>query len=217
MISIENQQSILINIARELKEQITAFTIGGTAMMFQGLKNSTLDIDLVFTSSKDQEGFIQAARKIGWTYLDSKIIYGERKNIPIMLKLIDERLDLFLIEVIDFIFSDSMQKRAKITKQFERNLILKIADPHDIIIMKCATDRIKDIDDARTIIENIKIDWNILIEEAQKQINLGKERAILELGTFLERLQKIKVAIPKKILDELWLLLEKQIKQKRKH
>lgn len=217
MISIENQQSILINITRELKEQTTAFAIGGTAMMFQGLKNSTLDIDLVFTSSKDREGFIQSARKIGWTYLDSKIIYGERKNIPIMLKLTDERLDLFLIEIIDFIFSDSMQKRAKIIKQFEKNLILKIADPHDIIIMKCATDRLKDIDDAKTIIENTKIDWNILIEEAQKQISLGKERAIMDLGTFLEKLQRAKVNVPNEVLDKLWLLLEKQIKQKRKH
>ncbi len=134
-----------------------------------------------------------------------------------MLKLTDERLDLFLIEIIDFIFSDSMQKRAKIIKQFERNLILKIADPHDIIIMKCATDRLKYIDDARTLIENTKIDWNILIDEAQKQISLGKERAILDLGTFLEKLKKAKVNVPNEALDKLWLLLEKQIKGKRKH
>ncbi len=80
MISIENQQNILINIARELKEQITAFAIGGTAMMFQGLKNSTLDIDLVFTSSKDRKKFIHSARKIGWTYLDSKIIARDSIN-----------------------------------------------------------------------------------------------------------------------------------------
>lgn len=217
MISIESQQSIIINIARELKEQIIAFAIGGTAMMFQGLKNSTLDIDLVFTSSNYREKFIQAARKIGWNYLDSKIVYGGRKNIPIMLKLTDERLDLFLTDVIDFVFSDSIQKRAVIKKQFETYLILKITDPHDILIMKCATDRLKDIDDARTIIENTKIDWNIIIEEAQKQISLGKERAILDLGTFLERLQKAKVNIPNQVLDKLWLLLEKQIKTKRKN
>lgn len=217
MISIENQQTILMNIARELKEQITAFAIGGTAMMFQGLKNSTLDIDLVFTYLKDREKFIQSARKVGWSYLDSKIIYGERKNIPFMLKLSDERLDLFLSEVIDFIFSDSMEKRAKTIKQFERNLIIKVADLHDIIIMKCATDRMKDIDDARTIIENTKIEWNIIIEEVQKQISLGKERAILELGTFIEKLKKAKVKVPNEVLDRLWILLEKQVKEKRKH
>ena len=216
MISIEFQQTLLINIARELKKQITLFAIGGTAMMFLGLKNSTLDIDLVFISAEDRKIFINAARKIGWNYLDSRIIYGERKNTPIMLRLTDERLDLFLNQVIDFTFSFSMQERAKTTKQFEKDLILKIADHHDIILMKCATDRLKDIDDAKTIIEDKEINWNIIAEEAQKQISLENEKAILELGTFLEKLQKINVNIPNKVLDKLWLLLEKQIKGKRK-
>ena len=134
---------------------------------------------------------------------------------PIMLKFGDSRLDLFLEDVIDFKFSKEMQERAKIIRQFERNLILKIADYHDIILMKCATDRIKDIDDARTIIESKEVRWDIIINEAKNQILLGKERAVLDLGVFSERLQKIGVNIPKKVLDELWLIFDKQIKKKR--
>jgi len=63
-----------------------------------------------------------------------------------MLKINDERFDLFVNEVIDFIFSDKMKERAKQMHQFGDNLILKIANPHDIILMKCATERIKDKD-----------------------------------------------------------------------
>ena len=216
MISIDEQQTILLNIARELKKQVVAFAVGGTAMMFLGLKNSTLDIDLVFRSIEEREGFIKAASKIGFTSLDSSAIYGKRENIPIMLKLGDFRLDLFVNNVIDFVFSEEMQRRAKTIRQFEKNLVLKIADLHDIILMKCATDKLKDIDDTKTIIQTTNINWNVIIEEAKNQLSLGKERAILDLGNFLEKLKRMGLNIPNNALNELWTLLERQVKKKRK-
>jgi len=216
MISAEEQKNLLLNIARELKREITAFAIGGTAMLFLGLKESTKDIDLVFTSEEDRKEFIEAARKIGWTDLNSAVVYGARENKPIMLKFGDSRLDLFVKKVIYFEFSEEMQKRAGKIRQFEKNFILKIADMHDIILMKCATDRLKDIDDAKTIIENTEMNYGILLKEAKNQISLGKERTALELGYFLEKLKSMKVNIPNKILDDLWPVLQKQIKEKAK-
>ena len=171
MISILEQNTLLLNISRKMKRQIIVFAIGGTAMMFHNLKDSTKDIDLVFTNNDDRKEFMSVAREIGWVYLNAELVYGEKKNIPIMLKLIDERLDLFVNEVISFTFSKSMQKRALITRQFEKNLIIKVSDYHDIIIMKCATDREKDIDDAKTIITNKDIDWNIIVREAKNQLS----------------------------------------------
>lgn len=216
MISIEEQQSILLNIARKLKKQLTAFAIGGTALMFLGIKDSTLDIDLVFKNREERGEFIKSAGEFGFSFLDSAIVYGKRESLPVMLRLGDVRLDLFIDNVIDFEFSEEMQKRARITKQFEKNLILKIADLHDIILMKCATGRLKDIDDARTIIQTTNINWSLIIEEAKNQLSLGKERAILDLGTFLEKLKRMKLNIPNKILNGLWALLEKQIKEHKK-
>ena len=89
-----------------------------------------------------------------------------------MLRLVEERLDLFLNEVIDFTFSKEMQKRATAIRQFEKNFIIKAADYPDIILMKCATDRPKDIDDARTIINNKDIEWQIILEEAKNQLKI---------------------------------------------
>ena len=57
--------------------------------------------------------------------------------------------------------------------------------------MKCATDRIKDKDDARKIINSTKIEWDIIIEEAKNQTTLGKERAVFDLTGFLEDLRKL--------------------------
>ena len=81
--------------------------------------------------------------------------------------------------------------------------------------MKCATDRLKDKDDAMKIINSVKIDWKILIQEAKKQIELGKERAAFDLGYFLEDLKRnFKVNIPQEVLDTLFSIVEKQAKEK---
>lgn len=209
MISIDQQQKLLLNVSRRLKKKVTAYAIGGTAMMFLGFKDATLDIDLVFENEEDRDIFKEAIRSLGYQEMDGIKVYGVKRNKPEMFKLEDERFDLFVVQVIDFIFSDNMQKRAEQIRQFEDNLVLKIADPHDIILMKCATDRIKDKDDARKIINTVKIDWNILIEEAKHQIELGKDRAVFDLGCFLEELKnKMKVNVPKEVLDKLDELLD---------
>ena len=216
MINIDQQQKLLLNVARRLTRKITVYAIGGTAMMFLGFKDATLDIDLLFETEKDRAVFKEAAKSLGYLEMDAIKIYGVKRNTPEMLRLNDECFDLFVAEVIDFIFSDNMRKRAEQVHQFEENLILKIANPHDIILMKCATDRIKDKDDARRIINSTKISWDIIVDEAKRQIELGKERAAFDLGCFLEYLKsKINLGIPQETLDKLFEIVEKQAKEKK--
>ena len=212
MISIEAQQKLFLNISRRLKRPINIYAVGGTAMMFLGIKDSTLDIDLVFESEEDRTIFKEAIESLGYHKMDSIVIYGVRKNKPEMLTLGDERFDLFVGDVIDFVFSEEMQKRATKIHQFEEKLILKIANPHDLILMKCATDRIKDRDDARKIINTNEIDWKLILEEAKNQIKLGKYKAAFELGYFLEELEKeMNLKVPKEITEDLWKITQKQI------
>ena len=209
MITIDEQQKLLLNIARILNKKVTAYAVGGTAMMFLGIKDSTLDIDLVFENEKDKNIFKEAIKSLGYREINAVKNYGTRINQPEMLTLNDERFDLFVVNVIDFIFSENMQKRAESIHQFGDNLILKIADPLDIILMKCATDRLKDKDDARKIIDLGKIKWELIVEEAKKQIELGKDKAAFELGYFLEELKnKMNVEVPQIILDELFEIVK---------
>ena len=216
MITIDKQQKLLLNISRRLSRKITVYAIGGTAMMFLGFKDSTLDIDLVFENEKDRDVFREAVKSLGYLEMDNLKVYGAKRNAPEMFKLDDERFDLFVVDVIDFSFSGTMRKRAEETHQFRDNLILKIADPHDIILMKCATDRVKDKDHAPKIIKSTKINWNIVIDETKKQIELGKERAAFDLGCFLEDLKtKLNLGIPQEVLDKLFVIVEKQAKEKR--
>ena len=217
MISIEAQQKLLLNISRRLKRSVTGYAIGGTAMMFLGFKDSTLDIDIVFETEQDREIFAKAVREIGYKDMDSVIVYGNKQNRPEMFTLGDERLDLFVVRVIDFYFSKQMMERAEQIHQFDKNLILKIADPHDLIVMKCATDRKKDLDDARRIINSVKMNWDIPVTEAKSQIKLGRPTAAFDLGEFLEKLKyKMEVDIPKEILDELFEIVIAQAEKRQK-
>ncbi|HIH18229.1 MAG TPA: hypothetical protein HA282_02095 [Nanoarchaeota archaeon] len=216
MISVKDQQNLLIEIGKRIPYEITVYAIGGTAMMFLGLKEATLDVDLVFTKTEDKKAFKKAAKELGYKEMDSTIVHGVKDNSPEMISLGDARLDLFSTNVIDFIFSVSMQKRSRQDHQFGKNLLLKIADVHDIILMKCATRRVKDEDDIINLIRSIDtINWSLLVEEARNQVALGKETAIFNLGTLLETLKhKHKVKVPNAILGELWKLVKKQADKK---
>ena len=215
MISIKDQQNLFIEIAKRLPHEITAYAVGGTAMMFLGLKEATKDIDLVFTNKEDRRIFKEAAISLGYKEMDSVIVYGAKNNPPEMLSLGDSRLDLFLFDVIDFAFSESMQKRAEQIHQFGKNLRIRIADVHDIIVMKCATKRAKDEEDVVALAKTAEINWSILVEEAKKQLASGKETAILDLGNLLEKLKgRHKINVPKAVLNDVWSLLKKQIDKK---
>ncbi|MBI5880916.1 hypothetical protein HZB90_02190 [archaeon] len=150
--------------------------------------------------------------------MDAVKIYFDRKNKPDMFTLVDERFDLFVNEVISFVFSETMQERSEQRiHRFGKNLILQVADPHDIIIMKCATDRSKDADDVKSIMAGASVDWNLVIDEAKEQIALGKEMAAFELGCFVEKLKfEMNADIPKNVLDDLFFIVQRQAKEKMK-
>ncbi len=218
MISILTQKNLLIEIGNKLPKEIILYAIGGTAMMFLGFKEATNDIDLVFTNKEDREIFKKIAMSLGYKEMNPTIVYDVKNNRPEMINLGDSRLDLFFLEVIDFNFSENMQKRSQQIHQFGKNLILKIADKHDIILMKCATNRIKDEDDIVSIVKEGDVNWDIIINEAKNQVKLGKETAFLEMGTLVEKLKsKHKLKIPKEVGDILFDLLKEQADSKKKN
>jgi hypothetical protein len=214
MIDIQQQEEILIAVGRVLPRKILVYAIGGTAMMLKGIKNSTLDIDLVFDRREDREEFAKALKKLGAKTYDVTLVYGLKENTPIMLEFGNSRFDMFMNKIITSTFSEAMKTRAKQTHEFG-NLVVKVADSSDIIIMKSATSREKDLADITTIFSKSNINWDILVEEAKEQVRLGNEIAILALGEKLEKLSNGKlIQVPKDISDKLWRLLHKQIKDK---
>lgn len=217
MIDIIQQEKLFIAIGNILEKKITVYAIGGTAMMLKGIKDSTLDVDLVFDMKSDRDEFISTLRKLGAKESDVTLVYGLKENCPFMLELENVRFDLFTNKIISSVFSEKMKERAKQADEFGKNLVIKSADPHDIIILKCVTSRAKDLIDISIISKKYTINWDIIVEEAREQVKLGNEKAILLLGEKLEKLNNSReVAVPKSVLDKLWKLLKKQVKENAK-
>ena len=221
MINLNSQETLFNEIGRALHKKLIVYSVGGTAMMLRGLKGETLDIDLVFDKEGDRKLFIETLETMKFRKDDKIVIetYGLKKNTPTMLRLEsgDFIFDLFLNKIISSVFSDGMKKRATQTHEFGGNLVIKVSDPNDILIMKSATSREKDSEDIAAIVNLSHIDWSIVVEEAKEQVRLGNETAILGLGEKLEKLAKRKlIAVPKDILDKLWKLLDKQVGDKAK-
>jgi len=216
MIDINQQEEMFITIGKTLSKKVLVYAIGGTAMMLRAIKNSTLDIDFVFDKIEDRKEFMNTLKKLGAKESDITLIYGLNNNSPTMLEFNNCRFDLFMNKIITSTFSDAMKERAKQTHEFG-NLIIKVADPNDIIIMKSATSRAKDLEDIIFIINKSQINWNILLEEAKEQVNLGNKTAIMNLGEKLEKLNNQKVIlVPRDFSDKLWKLFKKQVKNKTK-
>jgi len=217
MIDKKQQEALLIAIGNILDKKMSVYAIGGTAMMLKEIKDTTLDVDFVFDKLNDRKEFINAVKKLGARESDVTLVYGLRKNTPLMVELENVRFDLFMDKIISMNFSEKMKERAEQIHEFGKNLIIKVADMNDIVIMKSATSRTKDLEDISAIINKNLIDWVKIIDEIKEQVKLGNETAILYLGEKLEKLNNQKVVdIPKKVLDELWKLVKRQIGEKSK-
>ena len=204
MTGLDEQIKLLKLIGTALKNRIEGFIIGGSAMMFYGIKNSTKDIDMVFFSETARKKAIDALEEMGFykKYFRDKDIFLLERN--------DLRLDMFLKNVIKFRISPAMMERKKEVHEFG-NLIAMIPSPEDIILLKCATDREGDRLDAKSIIERFDIDWNIIIEEIIWQNKDAKKPLSVFLYDFLLELKEMKANIPRNIIKEVREVSEKEM------
>ena len=213
MINITDQNELFKLIGTKLDEKASCLAIGGSAMMFYGAKTETKDVDLVFLDKKSFNLVKKSLYEIG---------FDERKNIkpifahydiakdkPIMMEGMDTRFDLFLNEVIGFRISSSIIDRIKEVHEFG-NLIVKIISPEDIILLKCATEREKDRDDAASLIEKFNIEWGVIIKESMHQTEIGGDIFPVFLFDFLYELKEsFKAKIPKEIIEKIMKIGEK--------
>ncbi len=217
MTNISEQEQIFKLIGSNLKRKIKCFVIGGSAMLYYKLKDVTKDIDVVLLSDNDRQYLLNIMKKLGYAERNSKILYVNKKNVPILLQRQQDRFDLFNRRIINLEFSDAMIDRIKIVYEYE-NLSASVVSPEDIIILKCATDRAGDRLDAANIIKNTNIDWNVLFEESITQMKLIGDVIPLNLYDFLLELKEdLKVDMPdnliKKLEAECEKILTKRLKE----
>ena len=212
MINTRDQEELFKLIADYLEEDIECVAIGGTAMMFQGNKTTTKDIDLVFKNDKERAIFIEAIEKLGYTQKSLKFIYDEKrlknKNKPLLYSRGDERFDLFAKDVFGFEIETEkfVQRNDFIGK---KELIIFTLSKEYLILLKAITSREKDYEDIENIVKIEKnIDWNSIIDAAiqkRKQITW----ILHDLEETMQKLKKI-TFIKKEHFDKIYAAEEKQ-------
>ena len=220
MINLEQQNELFKLIGEILKDKLECYVIGGSAMMYYGMKGNTKDIDLVFEHEKDREKVIRVLKNLGYNERGIKVvsvIYPKKKNTPILLERDDSRVDLFVNKIISTVLSDSMKNRINSIYEYG-NFIIKVLAPEDLIITKCATERAGDRLDAVEIMKRAKIDWEVIIKESVFQAEVTPYLFPVFLFDFLYELKEdLKADVPKKVLDEIRKisedLLEKKLKK----
>ena len=217
MTDLKEQEDVFNLIGSNLKRKIKCFVIGGSAMLYYKLKDATKDIDIVLLNEKDREYILKMMKNLGYAERNPKILYINKKNVPILLQREQNRFDLFNKTIISLRFSDSMINRSKVVYEYA-NLIVNVVSPEDIIILKCATDRAGDRLDAVSIIKSTNINWDILFEESINQMKLVGDVIPLNLYQFLLELKEdLEVEVPedfiKKLESECEEILVKKLKQ----
>ncbi len=207
MINFQEQLEFFKLIGGGLKERVTCFVIGGSAMMFYGAKDETKDVDMVFLEEDCLNMMKRALSKMGFDEKQSvvKIFrrYEKARNTPVMMVRGEERFDLFLREIITMKMSETIIDRARETHEFG-NLLIKVVAPEDIFLLKSATEREKDKADALSLIQKFKLDWKVIIGESLHQTKLGQHLFPVFLFGFLYELKEdLKAEIPGYALREI--------------
>src|SRR3989338_3477089 len=218
-INIKEQEDLFSLIGRTLKKRTEAYAVGGTAMMFLNLKETTKDVDLVFKNREDYENFREALFHLGASKPESKIINPTK--ISSMLTLGNARFDLFLEYLIHFKLTEGVISRVKEVHEFS-NLIIKIVSPEDIILFKSFADRESDRIDVTDIIKKTNVNWDLVLAESEAQTkNAGYFFNVFLYEFIIGIKQDFNAEIPKEFMQKLkkanreaLLAAEKRIKRK---
>jgi hypothetical protein len=198
--SLDNIRSVFERVGSKLDAPITAYHIGGNAMCWYGLKNTTKDADVVFLSKASAETFRKAL--LGSKFIENEIvnldggyaemntfgIFDEVKETPLNQEFTPGlRVDVFLKKVCGvFDFSEGMRDRC--VKGFDSgNLVNMVCAPEDVFLFKSVTSREKDMDDMLSLYED-ELDWKVVEAELKAQIRrLGTKRGSEYLNVVSKR------------------------------
>ena len=210
MINYTEQETLFTLIANKLKQNVSCYAFGGTAMMYYGYKDETKDIDVVFESADEHAAFIEAIKSIGFKETSPIQIYVpeklQDKTKPIMFSFEDYRIDVFLKYIFRTALNQKIKNDMYAVHEYKgkKTLTLKVMKKEHIVQLKAITERDKDFEDILTILEKEKqFDWQYLIDEAIWQHNNGDSWMLLDIEKTLTELKKY-ILIPEKYFKQLY-------------
>lgn len=159
-------------IASELESAVTAYLVGGGAMAFRDLKDTTKDIDLVVTEDEQFERLLTTLRGMGYEELREPGEEYQRLEAKLVVRNDDGcQIDLFNKQIADkLLFSQGMETRSEDLRN-EGHLSVRMASLEDIFLFKSVAERPDDIDDMATLIQT-ELDFDEIEDEIAAQVEL---------------------------------------------
>jgi len=166
----------LERIGRQIETPLTVYLIGGGAMAFRDLKNTTKDIDLIVTSGDDLQQLQIVLLANGYEIVkDPGEEYDELGAQRILENDDGCRIDIFNQQVIDkLVLSDEMRQRSE--RYLDAGeLSVELVSAEDIFLFKAVAGRTYDIEDMFGLIQTA-LDFDVIEDELAQQIDLlGQE------------------------------------------
>ena len=217
MITLEDQDSVFRTVAQKIKKDLVCYAFGGNAMMYYGYKEQTKDIDILFEKEEDRREFVRALLDIGYKKISLSQIYSEKQiqdpHKPEMYMFKDERFDLFVGKIFQMYLTASMKERTWGKYEYRlsgKNITVYVLAKEDILLLKSVTQRERDFDDIKIIVEKeTSIDWNAIIEEAITQYHLGNQWTLLDLEECLQKIKEF-TYLKKEYFDRLYSVFTKK-------
>ncbi len=199
-------ETLFKEIDKNMHNKIKIYTIGGAALLEQGLKIVTKDIDVVVETKKE---FVALQNSLLQTGFKTQIPGKEysRMNLSQLFQKGDFRIDLFEKKICGrFSLSKGMIERARKVMVLD-HIGVYLCSNEDVFLFKTMTDREGDLTDCESIVR-AAVDWDIIINELKSQINKSKQDIwITWVGERFDILEDRGMVIP--IMDELNILRNK--------
>ncbi|EMA28278.1 DUF6036 family nucleotidyltransferase [Haloarcula japonica] len=184
-------ESELRRVGRQLETELTVYLIGGGAMAFRGLKNTTKDIDLI-VSSGDELRVLQAALLAnGYDIVKEP---GEEYDDLGAQRILENddgcRIDIFNQQVIDkLVLSEGMRRRSEAYLDAGR-LSVALVSSEDIFLFKSVAGRTDDIEDMFSLVQT-ELDFDVIEDELELQSDLlGQELFVTHANEALLKLEE---------------------------
>lgn len=165
-------RSELERIGQQLDESLTVFLIGGGAMAFRDLKNTTKDIDLVVSSGEDLGQLQAVLLEVGYDVVREPDDEYEALGAQRILENDDGcRIDVFNRQVIEkLLLSPGIRERSERYLD-PGNLVVQLVSPEDIFLFKAVAGRVDDIEDMFSLLQT-DLDFDVVEAELETQIDL---------------------------------------------
>ncbi len=162
----------LERIGDQIETPLTVYLIGGGAMAFRDLKNTTKDIDLVVTNGDDLQRLQAILVANGYEIVKEPGDEYETLGAQRILENSEGcRIDVFNQQVVDkLVLSEGMRRRSE-RYLGAGELVVELVSPEDIFLFKAVAGRTDDIEDMFALIQTA-LDFDSIADELERQIDL---------------------------------------------